>query len=570
MRAKLPRIFFYFLGLIYANSCFSQEFDWAKSAARTINADQGFMSDTGNAVVVDAVGNVYVAGTFSGTSDFNPGLETSSETSAGEDDMFISKFSSTGTLIWSKQMGGPGEDRIESIAFDVSGNLVLTGFFEATVDFDPGVGTINLTSAGERDIFISKLDSNGNVLWANRIGGSGDNWGYYICTDTTGNIHVTGSFSAIADFDPTSAVYNLTSTGDDDIFIAKYSNDGNLIWAKQIGSLGSDFGSSIAFDASGNSYSTGFYSGNADFDPGAGVFTMNSINSTIFILKLDPNGDFVWSRQITGSGSEFATAIALDAAGNIFTTGFFTDTADFDPGSGTYNLTSSGGMSSFICKFDANGEFEWAKQLNSTIGVTPLSLALDNFGNIYTSGHFYGTTDFNPGTDMYELSVDATNDMFVLKLDPQGNFAWVQQLGGSAAATESARNIFHDKNGSLYVTGSFIGNADFDASSGLFNLTAIDSDAFVYKLSDELLKNENFARSSVILSPNPAAGYTSITGISTDTTIKIFDMTGKIVLQTIVANESLRIDTTEFANGVYIVQLENQGKFNTLKLLVNK
>jgi hypothetical protein len=159
----------------------------------------------------------------------------------------------------------------QKVVTDSSGNVYTTGFFSGTVDFDPGAGTANLTSAGSDDSFISKLDSGGNYVWAKQLGGISAELAIGISVDSSGNVYTTGTFQGTADFDPGAGTANLTSAGGDDSFISKLDSSGNYVWAKQLGSTGADVAYGVSVDSSGNVYTTGFFSGTVDFDPGAGT-----------------------------------------------------------------------------------------------------------------------------------------------------------------------------------------------------------------------------------------------------------------------------------------------------------
>ncbi|MBK8846296.1 MAG: SBBP repeat-containing protein [Bacteroidetes bacterium] len=232
---------------------------------------------------------------------------------------------------WAKGIGGTGDDRGGSIAVDDSGNIYTTGNFNGTVDFDPGVGVFNLTSAGSYDIFISKFDSLGNFVWAIRMGGTGDDgtdWvaGRCIVLDASGNIYTTGYFSGTADFDPSPSVYNLTSAGSIDIYVAKVGNQGNFIWARKMGGTAQDLANSIALDANNNVYTSGRFAGTSDFDPGPGLYnlTQSGVWFDIFISKLDNAGNFVWAKHIGSTNYEQALDMRSDGSGNICITGGFT------------------------------------------------------------------------------------------------------------------------------------------------------------------------------------------------------------------------------------------------------
>ena len=258
------------------------------------------------------------------------------------------------------------------------------------------------------------------------MGGSSDEFGNSIAVDVNGNVYTTGYFQGTVDFDPGPGIYNLTSSGGNNIFVSKLDASGNFLWAKQMGSGGGGAQSySIAVDASGNVYTTGGFFLTADFDPGLGIYNLAAIGGgeDIFISKLDASGNFVWAKQLSGADFELGYSIAVDASGNVFTTGGFLGTVDFDPGSGTYNLTSAGSWDIFVSKLDASGNFVWAKRLGGTSQDDCNSIAIDANGNSYTPGSFSGTADFDPGTGTFNLTaLSGASNTFVSKLDASGNF----------------------------------------------------------------------------------------------------------------------------------------------------
>jgi hypothetical protein len=247
-------------------------------------------ADWGWSIVVDANGNSYVTGSFGGTADFDPGPNTANLIfNGGFYDIFVAKYDANGNYVWAIAIGGAGSENGQSIAVDTLGNVYITGLFNGTVDFDPGPGTMSLTATGNNaDLYIAKYDTDGNYIWAKSLAGADNVNGEFITLDTYGNIYITGAFQNTADFDPGQGTASLTATGNFDIFVAKYAPDGNYIWAKNMGGSGIDRGLSTTVDASGNVYTTGFFNGTADFDPGTGVANLTSKGSSdIFISKLD-------------------------------------------------------------------------------------------------------------------------------------------------------------------------------------------------------------------------------------------------------------------------------------------
>ena len=275
--------------IIYSNA-YSQNFDWAKRFG-------GVSGDGNTSVVADGSGNVFVTGWFDAVVDFDPGPGTYTlNAGSGGRDAYVAKFNSLGNFIWAKSFTGTSGGSYDSkIAIDALGNVYSTGNFGGTFDFDPGIGVYNLSSNGVEDIYISKLDANGNFLWAKSFGESNTDYVFSIAIDLNNNIYTTGTFQNTIDFDPNGGVFNLTSNGLDDNFICKIDQNGNFQWAKKVGSTSNDVAKSIAIDNSGNACIAGYYSGTVDFDPNGGVFNQTSGASLgsidEFVWKLDINGD---------------------------------------------------------------------------------------------------------------------------------------------------------------------------------------------------------------------------------------------------------------------------------------
>ena len=377
------------------------------------------------AIVADASGNVFITGYFKGTVDFDPGPETFNLTSTSwygplANDIFVLKLDALGNLVWAKQMGGFESDIGNSIEIDDSGNVFTTGHFNGTADFDPGPGIFNLSASGSfgnHDIFILKLDTDGNFVWVKQIGGAEDDNGQSLKVDNLGNIFVTGTFSESVDFDPGPDTFIINAVGERDIFVLKLNAAGSLIWVKQMGGIGEDIGESIDLDNLANVYITGSFQGTVDFDPGDAIFNLNAGEKPdVFIQKLDVSGNLLWVKQIGGAGKDRGRSIAVDLIGNVYISGYFKETVDFDPGDAIFNLSSTGLNDAFVHKLDASGNFVWVKKFGGTSNELSYSLAVDETGSVYTVGGFTGTADFDPGPDTINLIPVGLFDIFVLKL----------------------------------------------------------------------------------------------------------------------------------------------------------
>lgn len=383
---------------------------------------------------------------------------------------------------WAKRMGGPAAEAGWGIAVDGSNNVLVSGIFEGTVDFDPGTGTFNMTSSGYNDVFVTKQDSSGNLLWAKRFGGVNEERNYSITVDALGNSYLTGYFGATVDFDPGPAVYNLTSIGPRDIFVVKLDAAGNLVWAKAMGNGNiENTGTGITLDPSGNLLMTGSFQGAMDFDPGPGTATLSgSGNMNPFILKWDPNGNFIWAKQIGNSNYGYGADIATDAQGNLVVVGQFNGSGDFDPGPGVHTLTTAGDYDAFIIKLSSVGNFIWAFNLGNSGYEACRSVSIDTGGNILAIGTFAGTVDFQPGTGVTNVTAAGSFDAFLLKLSPAASLVWANRIGGTD--TDYGHGIVTDVHGNVFATGLFDLTADMDPGPATHNLVShgID-DAFLLK-----------------------------------------------------------------------------------------
>jgi hypothetical protein len=404
---------------------------WAKSMGGSSTA-----GDFGFSLAVDGSSNVYLTGTFNGTADFDPGAGVANLTSNGQNDIFIAKLDANGNYVWAKSMGAAHSDVGNDIALDGSGNVCVIGYFQDTVDFDPGPGSANLNGLGAEDIFICKLDANGGYLWADAIASSASEFGTALAIDASGNIYLTGEFQGTVDFDPGSGTANLTSNGNFDLFVSKLDANGAYVWAKSMGNNLADFGSSIAVDGGSNVYSTGVFQATVDFDPGPGVANLTSNGGyDIYVSKLDASGNYVWARSMGSPVDENPTGIALDAYGSAYTTGYFQQTVDFDPGAGVANVTSNGDADIFVSKLDASGNYKWAYGIGDVNFDIARAITLDKNGNICATGSFNGIVDFDPGTPAAILNSGLDGSGFV--------FGWSQaNLAVAGASRTQQLSVF--------------------------------------------------------------------------------------------------------------------------------
>jgi hypothetical protein len=443
---------------------------WAKSLKTQVMAGNQIINSP-SAVVTDASGNVYMTGSFTGTSDFDPGAATVNLTSVGGRDIFITKFDIAGNYIWAKRMGSTGEDVGLSIAVDAAGGVYVTGYYQGTVDFDPGTGTTNLGGSGLNNAFIAKYSSDGSFAWADAIIGS-DAYSAGIALDASNNVYVTGYYQGTTDFDPSANVANLTNAGLFDIFLAKYSATGAYTWAKSMGGNGYEQGNGLAVDASSNVYITGYFgSAVVDFDPSANTANLTKQGGNdMFIAKYDASGNYVWANDIGGAaGNVNVRSITLDASANIHVAGTVTGTTDFDPTASVANLSGTSSSDIFFAKYTSAGTYTWAKSLAGSGPDECYSIALDASGNVYITGYIGGATDFDPSAATANL-FPSSFDIYMAKYSSLGSYLWARSFG-SNANSNSGFAVAVDALGYLLLAGSFTNSIDFDPTAGSTVLT---------------------------------------------------------------------------------------------------
>ncbi|WP_118953139.1 SBBP repeat-containing protein [Taibaiella helva] len=485
----------------------AQDLSWAKHLS-----SEGY--DAAGATAVDASGNVYIAGHFSYITDFDPGPGTQYLTSSGWD-VFLLKLNAAGGFEWVKQFEASSPDVMSEpndIAVDASGNIYISGTYGSfgapgTVDFDPGPGAYTLNTGGNpytTDVFVVKLNANGEFVWAKQLGGDKNDGSTGIALTGTGDVLVTGNFRGTADFNPGAAVDNLTAGSSlGDVFIARLDNGGNYIWAKRIGGTDQTTSKGIRTDADGNIFTLGAFAGTTDFDPGAGVANMTTApgpfswpTTNIFVSKLDAAGNYIWARQMgvpenIYSGSPMPFALAADVSGNTYITGRFSDTVDFDPGAGTLNLVSTltgvGDADIFVCKLDSSGHLAWAKGMGGITADVGYGITADPAGNVYTIGTYGALADFNPSdTATYMLTPASSSALFVSKLDSAGRFVWAASVSGegNSIGINGEDIALSPLDNSIHIVSEFSDTVDFDPGPGIFNLAAASNNVFVLKLGN--------------------------------------------------------------------------------------
>lgn len=491
-------------------------------------------------MAADADGNTYIAGEFTGTVDFDPGPSVVNLDSGAPNvqAVFVAKYTADGQLAWAHTGSPRFVGGVSALAIDSDGDVLVYGVFVGIVDFDPGTGQANLGTGG-RDIFVWKLDSDGNYIWATSISSPGNSEGSgSLAVDGAGNFVVTGIFNGVTDFDPGFGSYPMTAVGTQDSFVAKYDRNGGLMWAKQFASQGTIGSTSLALDSVGQIYIAGRFRQTADLDPGptSTNFTADGA-SDAFLAKLDVYGNLAWAHTWGGPDTSVgetdrATAIVVDGNDDIYVAGQFTGTVDFDPGPGVSQLSALGTTDSFVSKFDDCGHLSWTRQTDGNSYQNITRMSLDRRGNLLLAGTFSGQADFDPGAGFFPL--DGAQDFFAAKWDFAGNFVWAGAYSGNINP-ELPAGIAVDRLGRILTVGWFFGTIDANPGPGGFDLTSAGSfDMFYVQLFDN----------SVLVAPSDGSTVVSEDGTADMFTVELGCMPAANVTVTLTCGQQLALGST--------------------------
>lgn len=302
--------------------------------------------------------------------------------------------------------GRPDFDYGTGIALDGAGNAYLSGYFYGTAIF----GSQSLVASGgesDADIFVAKLDPDGNWLWAVTAGGTEDDAGFRIAVDGSGYACLVGMFKNTATF----GSQTLTASGDFDVFVAKLDSSGNWLWAAGAGGIHPDSGYGIALENSGVVYVTGLFMGTATFGSHTLTASADDTNTDIFVARLDPSGNWLWATRSGGTDHDAGFNIVTDDSGNAWVTGVFARTATF----GSHSLTAGGYYDVFVAKLNPSGNWLWAAraggtELDDSYGY---GIALDGSDNACVTGYFDGTANFGS----HSLITNGYRDIFVARIE---------------------------------------------------------------------------------------------------------------------------------------------------------
>lgn len=390
---------------------------------------------------------------------------------------------------YSGSVVGADYTTVGDVATDATGNIYTVGYFYGNVDFDPGPATRKL-SATVMNGYMTKTSPAGNLMWVKQFNCTEDVIRLNIAIDKTDGIYIAGLYFGTLDCDPGPATSYLTSIYRNN-FILKLDTAGNLKWTKAINnSTGDMYRAELILDQSGNLLLTGSFSGGTpDMDPGPAVATVGGTCSETqyYVLKLDHDGNYLWAKNVGEKCSNIAPYdIAVDSRNSIYLAGTYLGDKDFDHGTGTYTLPSSGSYDLFISKLDSNGNFIKAIKAGSSDIEEARGIAIDRADNIYITGKYTYKTDFDPGTDTLFLYPNSWAwNSFVAKYDTSLAVKWAKNFANPPLSTSGSGyglRLTCDEDCNVNIIGLFGGKLDFDPGPDTAFMNSSTGSVFISRL----------------------------------------------------------------------------------------
>lgn len=483
MRLKhlLSILFLFFSPFLFAQPV---DFLWG-------NHTSGTGSKNPNALITDASKNVYAGGSFSGTVVINTGNNPVSLTASASTNAFIYRIDPAGQFDWVIRFTGSGASTLQDLAIDDQGMLYAYGQFSGTVDFNPDPNTTeNKTSAGGNDLFLVKLNPNGQLQWARTFSSVYNSLGYRLKINNNNDLFIGGTFGDSLHWNSGSFAHDIYGPNTNNLYIAKLDSSGTVQWAtKYTTSYNSIFIRDLDVSKDNDVYFTGGFRGNCDFDPDPAASTILSSpsNSTIYLSSLSDSGTFRFAFKLSGNG--YATSAGYSVVcgkEHVYLGGSCQGWYDFDPGSGFDTASAEGGGNSdvFVAKYTNSGQLVNYGIIGGNNADIMYEIAVDSFENIYGCGSIVDSCDLDPGAGQSFVKAYGSGGLgdivgFMFKWDSNFNYQWSRGIVGTSYS--ALLRISLDDTGSIYFNSTFRGQNDYNPTQDTNNFTATSADILTVK-----------------------------------------------------------------------------------------
>lgn len=577
MKAKVLII----TAILLSSGLFSQSLQWAFNMAQPFNGmtpGAAYPRPSVRSVTTDSDNNVLVTGVFHQYIDLDPGPDSAIFTSSSFN-CFVAKYSEQGEYLWGFAMDS-SYIYGNVIRCDKDDNVYVAGQFHYA-DFDPSTDTFFLSSPYSMAMFIAKYSPSGEFIHAIRIG-SGINPLLYsnnlvdFRIDESGNLYCVGRLIDYpSDFNPSGDSLILQSgSGEDEIFIAKYTRELSLLWAKRIGSNGTSgyqWAECLALDNAGMFYIGGMFSRDSvDFDPSPTTsyylkpWLLPYDINTAFFAKYDTSGTFKWARKMDSPELCITQTLSPCSNGDILVSGCFNQSIILNPLVTTsntfYSAAGSSDANSFIARFTSNGDFLWGRPTLASDNVYQVSTVDDISGNIIVAGNFLETL-FPWGLNQSPYIVSKGKDMFIATYSSSGQLLSIQSLGADSSGFNV--RVIHTNQGGVIVGGQIGGYIDLDPGQGTHILNGSIGQAFLAKYTLNTGVETHLEHTEYHVFPNPTSDYLNIL-VKNDKLLSkgklhIYNLQGALLLEYSIRGhqEVMQCNLSHLPAGIYIGRINS-------------
>jgi len=387
---------------------------------------------------------------------------------------------SSSQTIWGKSFGGPSSDTPTGIASDHSGNLISTGNFFQSIDLDPSEGDYILNSSNGISMFVQKLNSQGEIIWGVVFESDTSIESKAVACDSDNNIYILGQFWGNVDFNPGSGTTMIESNGKNDIFLLKLNSLGQYQWVRSYGSYLHDNPGDLVISENDEIAFVCAFQLTADLNPGTEVEEYTSQGDRdLFVQQLNTSGELIWNDVIHSDENLKAFNIEIGSNGDVYLTGDFNGSTDFDPSSNEFEISPQENSSNFLLSLNNSGVFQWVNIYESTTLISAIDISVNSTDDLYLLMNNVGSTDLDPGINELPFSTTAMA-MVIQKYSSDGTLLWSKEFESFDNGSMNGKTIITDSESSLVVSGEFYGIIDFDPNDGEFN---IESEGDIYILS---------------------------------------------------------------------------------------
>lgn len=443
---------------------------WLQSAG-------GVIADRGLAVAPFGDGSFVATGFYHWSAEFGQGTGAVTLDAPASQSAFLVRYGATGAVLWARQaVGGLGR----AVATLPDGSVFVVGRIGGSATFGEGAGAVTLTTRGGEDVFVARYGADGSFEWVRQAGGTGDDEAFGVAAFPDGSCVVAGHFESTATFGEGAAATDLSAVAAADVFLARYGSTGGLAWVRQAGGSDYEEAEAVAAFSDGSCVVTGGFYFDITLGEGPGAVTLTAVDLNTFLARYDDNGSLLWAKQVQGDfpDNNRGTGVASFADGSCAVVGWFANQATFGEGPSAMGLTSNGGTDAYLARYDGAGDLLWARNGGGGSDDRAYAVAAFPDGSCVLTGRFEEAATFGEGPGAVALVANGTWDAFVARHAVDGSLAWATAGGGSELDAGHGIAAFGD--GSWAVTGEFGGgSAIFGTGPSAVLLTGSGVEIFV-------------------------------------------------------------------------------------------